>query len=262
MSERLDSCLVSRGLAASRERAKTLIRDGKVSVNGRTVTKPAFAVGETDEITAESDLAFVGRGALKLEKAVETFSLDPGGCVCADIGASTGGFTEVLLNRGAAKVYAVDVGHGQLSEKLKADPRVVNMEGRNARELDRTSFPEPVSFISIDLSFISLEKVMPAVSDFAADQADAAVLIKPQFEAGRAALNKQGVVTDRKTHITVLRRLVGVFEQYGFSVRGLTFSPVRGGSGNVEYLAHLIKASAPSADLDIKRIVNEAFDSL
>lgn len=262
MSERLDSCLVSRGLAASRERAKALIKEGKVRVNGMTVTKPAFAVAPEDKLEAEEDLGYVGRGALKLERAMELFSLDPAGRCCADIGASTGGFTEVLLNRGAARVYAVDVGHGQLSEKLRADPRVVNMEGRNARELTRSSFPEEITFVSIDLSFISLEKVMDAVADLAAEGADIAVLIKPQFEAGRAALNKQGVVTDRRYHIAVLQRLLPFFEQKGFSLRGLTFSPIRGGSGNAEYLAYLKRSAEPSAVFDIKKLVNEAFQSL
>ncbi|MBR4622325.1 MAG: TlyA family RNA methyltransferase [Ruminococcus sp.] len=262
MKERLDIRLVKDDLAKSRERAKELIKKGAVTVNGAVVNKASALVDESDVIEAEEDLAYVGRGALKLEKALDCFKVSPEGLVCADIGASTGGFTEIMLLRGAKKVYAVDVGHSQLAESLCADPRVVNMEGCNARYLTPESFSEPIQFISMDLSFISLTKVMGAVASCAAEGADIIALIKPQFEAGKSALNKQGVVSSRKAHIEVLKGLLSFFSGCGFAVKQLTFSPVRGGSGNIEYLVHLCKGDEPDNVFDIKSLVDTAFESL
>ena len=261
MSERLDAYLVSKGLAASRERAKTLIKEGKVTVNGKVASKPSITVTDDDDISAGSDLAYVGRGALKLIKAIETFGIDLKDRVCADIGASTGGFTQVMLEKGARKVYAVDVGHGQLAASLREDPRVINMEGTNVRELTASDFDEPVTFMSVDLSFISLTLVAEKLVSLLAEGGEMAVLIKPQFEAGRKALNGSGIVKDAKEHIRVLTELAECFKSLGAALKGLTYSPVKGGSGNIEYLAHLAKGGESSI-FDFKALVNYAFSDL
>ena len=258
MAERLDKYLVDCGLAKSRERAKTLIKEGKVLVNGVPAGRPSVTVGDSDKITADDDLKYVGRGALKLIKALDCFGIDLNGCVCADLGASTGGFTQVMLERGAAKVYAVDVGHGQLDESLASDSRVVNLEGTNVKELSDKQIPVKVPFISADLSFISLRSVIGTVNKLLAADGRAVVLIKPQFEAGRAALNKNGIVKDRKDHIRVLDELSAEFQVCGLFITGLTFSPVTGGSGNIEYLALLERISG-KAVIDRSAVVESAF---
>ncbi|MBR6045797.1 MAG: TlyA family RNA methyltransferase [Ruminococcus sp.] len=262
MAERLDAYLVRTGLAKSRERAKAMIKNSSVTVNGRICDKPSQTVEESDTVEAGSDLAYVGRGALKLEKAFEVFKPEVAGLVCADLGASTGGFTELLLDRGASKVYAVDVGHGQLDEKLCRDSRVVNMEGTNVRRLDASSFGEDIGFVTADLSFISLTVVMPVISGILCPGGRAVVLIKPQFEAGRENIGKNGIVKDRKVHIEVLRKLTAAFGECGLSLRGLTHSPVKGGSGNTEYLAYLIKSEDPPVCIDVKAVVEAAFSDL
>ncbi|MBR6874096.1 MAG: TlyA family RNA methyltransferase [Ruminococcus sp.] len=261
MAERLDKYLVSHGFAKSRERAKQLIQNGEVCINGIPAAKASDEVGENDTVTAGEDLKYVGRGALKLLKAVEVFGLELGGLVCADLGASTGGFTQVMLEQGASKVYAVDVGHGQLDERLASDSRVVNMEGVNVRELTLSDFEEPPQFISADLSFISLRAVAPVIAELTSDNGSAAVLIKPQFEAGRAALGKNGIVKDPKDHIRVITELDAAFRLEGLYINKLTWSPVKGGSGNTEYLALLTK-QPPAALPDIQQTVREAFSNL
>ncbi|WP_124099102.1 TlyA family RNA methyltransferase [Ruminococcus sp. Marseille-P6503] len=264
MDKRLDVYLVENGYARSRERAKSLIKSRGVLINSKPASKPSQTVGESDAVTLTAqDLEYVGRGALKLIKAFEAFEIDVSGMVCADIGASTGGFTEVLLEKGALKVYAVDVGHGQLDRGLAEDSRVVNCEGVNARELTRGFFKEQVRFISVDVSFISLKLVMKALSDCADNGGIFAVLIKPQFEAGRGALNKKGVVKDKKAHKSVLKDITSFFNECGLSVSGLTFSQIKGSDGNIEYLACLTKKDEiKNTDIDVDLIVDDAFNSL
>ena len=206
---RLDAAMVQQGLVPSRQRAKTLIQNGQISVNGKVCTKPAFAVEETDQITMEgSDIPFVGRGGLKLEKAMKNFGVELEGKVCMDVGASTGGFTDCMLQNGAVKVYSVDVGHGQLDWKLRNDPRVVCMERTNIRYVVPKDIEERPSFVSIDVSFISLTKVLLPVRNLMEENGEIAALIKPQFEAGREKVGKKGVVRDPKVHLEVIQTVL------------------------------------------------------
>lgn len=256
---RLDIYLTEKGLAGSREKAKQLITGGRVTVNGTAVTKPAFSVPEGAEVNVSAGEDYVGRGAYKLLKAFEVFPIDVHGKLCADIGASTGGFTQVLLEKGAAKVWAVDVGHGQLDPKLCADSRVVNCEGVNVRYLPPDFFGTEVTFACCDLSFISLTQILPALTAALPENAEVVTLIKPQFEAGRAALNKSGVVKDKRSHTQVLESLAAFFPTVGLTVCGLDYSPISGGDGNIEYLAFLKKGTFPAVSIDFKRLVDKAF---
>ena len=239
---RLDAALVRRGLEASRERAKQRILAGDVLVNGRVRNRPSFPVRDTDELMCKGEgLAYVGRGGCKLEKAVAG-RFDLNGVTALDVGASTGGFTDCLLRSGAARVYAVDVGHGQLHPSLAADPRVVNLEGTDIRDrqaLLRAVPAASVSFCAVDVSFISLTAVLPSVLPFLKKGAGLVCLVKPQFEAGRAAVGKRGVVRDAGTHRRVLAGLCGLFDDCGLSLRSLDYSPITGGDGNIEFLAVL-----------------------
>lgn len=262
MSERLDIYLVEHLLAQSRERAKQMIKSGLVSVNGKAVTKPSAEISEIDRVKAGEDLEYVSRGALKLLKVFDMFSTDVSGLVCADIGASTGGFTDVLLSKGAKKVYAVDVGHGQLHEKLKNDDRVVDLEGVNVRELPENTFSEKIGFMCMDLSFISLKLVIPGLCPFLDDCAYVAVLIKPQFEAGKGSVGKNGIVKDKKTHVRVLKELCAFFGECGLNLQGMTYSPVKGGSGNIEYLALLNNSKSAAALPELNILVDTAFGNL
>ena len=259
---RLDLYIAENGLAGSREKAKELIKSGNVLVDGNVASRPAFDVTDANRIEVSGDtLKYVGRGGLKLEKAVSEFSLMLEGKVCIDIGASTGGFTDCMLQNGAALVYAVDVGHGQLDRKLLQDKRVVNMEGSDIRKLTGADFESPVDFISADVSFISLKLILPKVSELLPENGEAVVLIKPQFEAGRAAIGKNGVVKDRKAHIRVLEEIVLFCPSAGLSVQDIVPSPIAGGSGNREYLAHL-KKGGESSLFDLKKIVSSAFNEV
>lgn len=260
---RLDVYLTENALAKSRERAKAMIKAGCVSVEGKVCQKPSAEVSDSDKVTVDDrGFGYVGRGLIKLETAFQAFSLDVEGKVCADIGASTGGFTQCMLDRGAKKVYAVDVGHGQIDETLICDERVVNMEGVNARILTPSSFDEQPEFISVDLSFISLTMVMAALSSCLSNEGSMAVLIKPQFEAGRAALNKKGIVRDKKDHIRVLQSMISLFESCGLTVGGIVPSAIQGGDGNREYLAWLKKEEAVrSAAIDVKAVAENAFQA-
>lgn len=262
MSERLDAYLVEHSFAKSRERAKAMIKNGLVTVNGRAVTKPSAEVNVGDSVKAGNDFDYVSRGALKLLKVFELYSPSVKGLVCADIGASTGGFTDVMLRKGARKVYAVDVGHGQLHESLKNDERVVDMEGMNVKDLPDDAFSERIQFMSIDLSFISLKKVLPKLCTFLDDHARVAVLIKPQFEAGKEHVGKNGIVKDRKAHIRVLKDLTVFFTECGLTVLGTDHSPVKGGSGNIEYIALLCNDDQPPHFTDIPELVDTAFSKL
>lgn len=262
MMSRLDIELVSRGLARSRERAKEMIHSGSISVNGKTAKKPSDEVTEVDEIVSNEKDSYVGRGALKLEKASEVFGINFSGMFCIDIGASTGGFTDLMLQRGATKVYAVDVGHGQLAEKLRNDARVVNMEGTDIRDLSSDDFGGKADFISVDVSFISLTKILPKVYELLSDGAVAAVLIKPQFEAGRSDIGKRGIVKDRKVHLRVLTEIDRFASSIGFLTEKYTFSPVRGGSGNIEYLVKLRKTDGEHLIHDFKELIDSSFSKL
>jgi 23S rRNA (cytidine1920-2'-O)/16S rRNA (cytidine1409-2'-O)-methyltransferase len=237
--ERLDLLLVKRGLAASRQRARELIEKGVVRVDGIPATRVAMQVrGEQDIALVEGDHAWVGRGALKLLGVIDTFGVDPSGAIAADLGASTGGFTQVLLERGAAKVYAVDVGRGQLAWSLRTDPRVVVMEGVNARHLE--ALPDPIDLVVGDLSFISLALVLPAVGRILRPGGEAVVLVKPQFEAGPEAVGKGGVVDDPAVRDEAIARVGADAERLGFEVLGGADSPLPGArSGNVEHFLHL-----------------------
>jgi 23S rRNA (cytidine1920-2'-O)/16S rRNA (cytidine1409-2'-O)-methyltransferase len=236
---RLDVLVARSGLAESRERAQALILAGKVRVAGETVRKPDRAVSEDAAISVESAPDYASRGALKLAPALEAFGVDPSGRVCADIGASTGGFTDVLLRRGAARVYAIDVGRGLLHWRLRSDSRVVVIERVNARELE--SFPEPVSLIVVDVSFIGLEKVLPALRR-AAPEAEVVALFKPQFQVGRAEVGKGGVVRDPVAVEAALRRLREWCAGNGYEVRAEAPSELTGAEGNQEIFLHLLPA--------------------
>ena len=244
---RLDAVMVQQGMVPSRQRAKTLIQNGQISVNGKVCTKPAFAVSETDQIAMEgSDIPFVGRGGLKLEHAVQQMQLSLEGMVCLDIGASTGGFTDCMLQNGAVKVYAVDVGYGQLAWSLRTDERVVNMERTNIRNVKPEDLAEQIEFFSVDVSFISLHHIFPVAQAITTPDAMGVCLVKPQFEAGREKVGKNGVVRDPATHREVLHNAMGYAAANGFAVRGLDFSPVKGPEGNIEYLMFVQKSGEPS----------------
>lgn len=236
--ERADRLLVDLGLADSRARARALILDGKVRVDGRPVAKPGQMLARAAHVElTEPDHPWVSRGGLKLQAALEQFQIDPAGKVALDLGASTGGFTDVLLARGAARIYAVDVGHGQLHPRLAADPRVIALEGINARTLDRALIPEPSGLVVCDVSFIGLRTALPAALALAAPGAALVALVKPQFEAGPESVGKGGVVRDeavrRRTVETIVEWLEG---EMGWAVAGVTDSPVAGSDGNREYL--------------------------
>lgn len=235
MSRRADITLVERGFFESRARARAAIEAGLVAVDGVTLKKPADPVGEGARIEARAPFPWVSRGGVKLHAALAAFRLEPRGKLALDIGASTGGFTDVLLDAGAARVYAVDVGRGQLHERLRGDPRVVSMEGRDARALVASDFEAPPQFLVCDASFISLKLVLPASLSLAHENAALIALIKPQFEAGPARVRK-GVVRDEAVHAEVCRDIGGFVEGLGWRVCGLSASPIEGGDGNREFL--------------------------
>lgn len=239
---RLDTELVARGLVASREKAKPYIMSGIVYVNNQKADKPGMQVKPDDVLEVRGEtLKYVSRGGLKLEKAVAQFRLQLSGQICADIGASTGGFTDCMLQNDAKKVYAVDVGYGQLDWKLRTDARVVNLERTNFRYVTQEQIPEPLDFASVDVSFISLTKILPVLYTLLKNDAQAVCLIKPQFEAGREKVGKKGVVRDPEVHKEVISALLKFIPELGFSVLHLDFSPIRGPEGNIEYLVHLQK---------------------
>ncbi len=235
--KRLDILLVERGLAESRQKAKALIMAGQVLVDDRPVSKAATLVSGGANIRVKERLPYVSRGGLKLEAALDRFAIEVGGVVAADVGASTGGFTDCLLQRGAGKVYAIDVGYGQLAWSLRTDPRVVVMERVNARYLKK--LPEPIELATLDLSFIPLRLVLPAVVGWLKPGADVVALIKPQFEAGRQQVGKGGVVRDAGVQRAVLNEVLAWALDRGLTVQGLMLSPLKGPAGNVEFLAHL-----------------------
>lgn len=251
MKERLDVIMVNQGCAGSRSRARDLILSGKVFVNGRKADKAGSFYDSSDvEIKIAGDeLRYVSRGGLKLEKALEKWQIVLKDMVCADVGASTGGFTDCMLQNGAAKVYSVDVGHGQLAEKLRHDQRVINMEGTNFRYLSGEELGEEPDFISADVSFISLTKILTSAAGLLREGGQMVCLIKPQFEAGRGNVGKNGVVKDRKMHCRVIAGIMEFAVTSGFKVLHLDYSPVRGPEGNIEYLLHLENSGRPAAEV-------------
>jgi 23S rRNA (cytidine1920-2'-O)/16S rRNA (cytidine1409-2'-O)-methyltransferase len=243
---RLDVALVERGLAESREKAQALVMADRVRVDGAPARKPGQPVREDATVEVLAGPQRVGRGGLKLEGALDHFGIDPAGRVAVDVGASTGGFTEVLLNRGAVRVYAVDVGRGQLHEKLRADRRVVVLEKVNARELSPAQVPEPCGIAVVDVSFISVAKILPALRSVLAPGADAVVLVKPQFEVGRRQVGRGGLVTDPDLHLGALRAVAAEAQDaLGYAVRGACPSPITGAEGNREFFLHLAMGAAP-----------------
>ena len=243
---RADVALFARGLSASRDKARALIEAGLVTLNDRPLTKPSTRVADGDALDVHGQLMpYVSRGGLKLARALSAFGVDPAGLVCMDIGASTGGFTDVLLRNGARRVYAIDVGTGQLDPRLLADERVVSMEKVNARTLERRMFPEPPALAVMDVSFISIRLILPALFGVLGPSGRVVTLVKPQFEAGRQAVGKRGIVSDPQAHREVLRQIVGFPEALGWRVRGLEFSPIAGGDGNLEFLADIVPAAGP-----------------
>ena len=253
---RLDQLVFEQGLTESRERAKTTIMSGLVFVNGQRVDKPGTAVSPDAAIELRGEaLPFVSRGGFKLDKALKVFPIDPADKVCIDCGASTGGFTDVLLQHGAKRVYAVDVGYGQLAWKLRNDPRVVNLERTNLRYITDEQIPEPIDLAVMDVSFISIKLVLPSVKALLKENADLVCLIKPQFEAGRDDVGKKGVVRDSEVHARVIRNILSFVPQIGLSAVGLDYSPIRGPEGNIEYICHLRNCVAPAREFDVDAIV-------
>lgn len=264
--ERLDVLLVKRGLAETREKAKTTLMAGLVLVNGQKIDKAGTMVKEDAELRLLGNaLPYVSRGGLKLEKAMEVFGISLDGKVAADIGASTGGFTDCALQRGATKVFAIDVGYGQLAWKLRSDPRVVNMERTNIRYVRPEDVGELIDFASIDVAFISLTKVLEPVKALLGAKGEVVALVKPQFEAGRENVGKKGVVRDPEAHKTVIREVAAYSREIGFFPAGLTFSPIKGPEGNIEYLLHLLQTGDGAenvTDPRIAEVVAEAHEKL
>ena len=266
MKERLDVLLVKRNLADSREKAKAVIMSGNVFVDGQREDKAGstFPPDVSIEVRGHA-LPYVSRGGLKLEKALANFDVDVKDCVCTDVGSSTGGFTDCMLQNGAKKVYAIDVGRGQLDWKLRNDPRVVCMEKTNIRYVTPEDIGEPVDFSSIDVSFISLTKVLTPIRDYLKADGEIVALIKPQFEAGREKVGKKGVVREKSTHREVIRKVMDHAQSIGFDLCALDFSPIKGPEGNIEYLIHLKKSGGAEGEnrgIDPDAVVDRAFEEL
>ena len=260
---RLDQLVFERGYTDSRERAKTTIMSGLVFVNGQRVDKPGTAVDPEAALEVRGEaIPFVSRGGFKLDKALKVFPVDPAGKCCIDCGASTGGFTDVLLQHGAAKVYAVDVGYGQLAWKLRCDERVVNLERTNLRYVTKEQIPEQLDMAVMDVSFISIRLVLPAVKELLKSGADIICLIKPQFEAGREEVGKKGVVRDEAVHRQVVREILDFAPTAGLSVCGLDYSPIKGPEGNIEYICHMKNGCFPPSDIDIDAVVEASHQAL
>ncbi len=260
---RLDQLVFDLGLTESRERAKTTIMSGVVFVNGQRADKPGMSVASdaTVEIRGET-LPFVSRGGYKLDKALRVFPVDPAGKTCIDCGASTGGFTDVLLQHDAAKVYAVDVGYGQLAWKLRNDERVINLERTNLRYVTDELIPEKLDLAVMDVSFISIKLVLPAVKALLKDGADIVCLIKPQFEAGRDEVGKKGVVRDERVHEEVVHGILDFAPTIGLTPVGLDFSPIKGPEGNIEYICHMKNVVLPPVELNVAAVVAASHETL
>lgn len=257
--QRLDVLLFERGLAESRQKAQALIMAGQVYVKGQKVDKAGAPTDPAAPIEVRGEgLKYVSRGGYKLEKAMNTWPIALGNKVCADIGASTGGFTDCMLQNGAARVYSVDVGYGQFAWKLRSDPRVVCLERTNARYLTREQIPDPLDFFSVDVSFISLNLILPPLRPLMAPGGQGVCLIKPQFEAGREKVGKKGVVRDKGVHLEVLEHFLDHAGAAGFTVLGLTWSPIRGPEGNIEYLGWLSAEAGEPWQGDLSALVEDS----
>ena len=260
---RLDQLVFDRGFTDSRERARTTIMSGLVFVNGQRADKPGTAVDPEASIEVRGEaIPFVSRGGFKLAKALKVFPVDPAGKTCIDCGASTGGFTDVLLQHGAAKVYAVDVGYGQLAWKLRTDERVVNLERTNLRYVTKEQIPELLDLAVMDVSFISIRLVLPAVRELLNPCADLICLIKPQFEAGREEVGKKGVVRDEAVHRHVIREILDFAPAAGLSVMGLDYSPIKGPEGNIEYICHMKNGAFAAPEPDVDDVVKRSHEAL
>ena len=261
--KRLDVLLVEQGFADNRTKAQAVIMSGLVYVAGQKADKPGMSFEENCEIEVRgATCPYVSRGGLKLEKALRDFGVDPTGYVCSDSGASTGGFTDCLLQQGASKVFAIDVGYGQLDWKIRSDPRVVVMERTNVRYVTPEDLGEPLDLSVIDVSFISLRIVLPVIKTFLKPTGQVLCLIKPQFEAGKDKVGKKGVVRDPAVHKEVLDDFVALTKEIGFKILGLTFSPVKGPEGNIEFLAHLTLADLDGIEPDTADVVSQAHETL
>ena len=258
---RLDVAVFEQGYAPSREKAKALIMAGQVYVNNQKVLKAGTDIKPDDKLEVRgAALKYVSRGGLKLEKAMQEFPITLEGKTCMDVGASTGGFTDCMLQNGAVKVYSIDVGYGQLAWKLRTDERVINLERTNFRNCTREEVPDEIDFASVDVSFISLRIILPVLRELLCDGGQAVCLIKPQFEAGKEKVGKKGVVRDKAVHLEVVENIIDLAVNDGFEVRGLQFSPIKGPEGNIEYLVYLVKSDSPAVSdtVNPQEIVNNS----
>ena len=260
---RLDQLVYDLGYADSREKAKAIVMSGEVFIGDVRADKPGMQVAPDTKIDVRAKaMPFVSRGGYKLDKALKVFNLDPSGLVCIDCGASTGGFTDVLLQHGAAHVYSVDVGYGQLAWKLRNDERVTNLERTNLRYITKEQIPDLLDMSVCDVSFISEKLIMPAVKPLLKPDAHIVCLIKPQFEAGREAVGKKGVVKDPAVHESVIESVVSFFNDSGLSVIGLDYSPIKGPEGNIEFLCHMVNTPDKAQQFDIEALVRQAHSQL
>ena len=263
IKKRLDVLLTERGHADTRTKAQAIIMSGQVYVDGQKADKPGVSYEESVDIEVRGvSCPYVSRGGLKLEKALRDFGVDPTGFVCSDSGASTGGFTDCLLQQGAKKVFAIDVGYGQLDWKIRSDPRVVVMERTNVRYVTLEQLGEPLDLSVVDVSFISLKIVLPVIKTFLKSTGQVLCLIKPQFEAGKEKVGKKGVVREPETHKEVLDNFVALANELNFTILGLTFSPVKGPEGNIEFLGHLTLADKSGIEPDTAAVVAQAHETL
>lgn len=262
--KRLDILIFEKNISPSREKAKSLILEGVVLVNGEKILKPSFLVNEECkiEILENDTLKFVSRGGLKLEKAFKSFDLNVKNLICMDIGASTGGFTQVLLDKGCKKVYAVDVGKLQLHDSLKNNSKVINMENTNIRDIDESVINNSIDFFTVDVSFTSLTLVLPKIKKLISKNAQGICLIKPQFEAGRENIGKNGIVKDLNVHIKVIKKICDSCMALNFSVLGIVHSPIKGSQGNIEYLIYIKNSKKMNMVLDIKKLVKISHEAL
>lgn len=262
---RLDVAVFEKGFAPSREKAKAVIMAGQVYVNNQKADKAGTEIKEDDIVEVRGNtLKYVSRGGLKLEKAMQEFPISLEGRICMDVGASTGGFTDCMLQNGAVKVYSIDVGYGQLAWKLRCDERVVNLERTNFRYADEEIIKDKIDFSSVDVSFISLKHILPNLNRLLAENGSAVCLIKPQFEAGREKVGKKGVVREKSVHLEVVNNIIDIALENGFSVCGLQFSPIKGPEGNIEYLVYLKKSNSPLIEeaVNPEDLVNKSHEEL
>ncbi len=261
--ERLDKLLFEKGFTKSRNEAQVLILSGEVKVNGIRITKPSTEIPWNSKVETEKTERFVSRGAYKLIKAIQSFNISLEGKICADIGSSTGGFTEILLRRGAKRVYAVDVGKGQLDIKLRNDERVILLERINARYLSEKEIPEKIDLATIDVSFITVEKIIVPIKEIGKENLEVVILLKPQFEVGKEFVGKGGIVKNKEYIIDMIERKFDFFYKLALTPKGLTFSPIKGARGNIEYLIYLVREEKSGLDKSaIKEVVNESWNIL